>query len=161
MSMLARTVALLLALPAHDVIASQEAPPRVEERRRDVSGDRGGLLACYDDCRAQELDEADALTCRKNCEMAFKVTPTAAYQAFDDAASCMYRCREGRRCVRACGRAARRVDRTIEEAALRELATCVADCQAERRLDASDRWTCVRNCAQATRDTPATPRSRR
>lgn len=151
MSMLARTVALLLAVSGCDMIHQQNAPPRVEEARRDVSGDRGGLLACYDDCRAQQLDEADGLTCRKNCEAAFKVAPTAANQTFDAAAACMHRCGESRRCVKACGRAARRAEPTVGDESLRRLAACVDGCQADRQLDAGDRWTCVRNCAQTAR----------
>lgn len=153
MSIHARTVVLLLAVAGCDMI-HQNAPPRVEETHHNASGDRAGLLACYDDCKRQDLDDGDAATCRNNCEAAYAVTATAADRAFDRAAQCIHECHDSRKCVKACKRAARRADATVTAAALERLGVCIDGCETDATLDAGDRWTCVRNCAMTTREAP-------
>jgi hypothetical protein len=154
MSILARTAVVLLAMVGCDMI-HHNAPPKLEESKHNASGDRGGLLACYDDCRRQELDATDAASCRGNCEMAFKVTPTAADRAFDAAARCMHECGDSRACHKRCKRRARAADKTLTAEALARLEECVDGCDIERKLDDGDRWTCVLNCSQTAREQPA------
>ncbi|WAS93157.1 hypothetical protein [Nannocystis punicea] len=152
MSILARSAAVLLALAACDMVhAKDKSPPKLEESKHNASGDRGGLSACYDDCTRQRLEPGDAVTCRRNCDMAFKVTPTATDVAFDTAASCMHECGDSRQCVKRCKRRARAADEAVTGEALDRLSVCVDVCHADRKLDAGDRWTCVRNCAQTAK----------
>lgn len=149
MSILARTAAVVLALAACDMVHA-EGPPKLEESKHNASGDRGGLLACYDDCKRQKLEPTDEASCRGNCEMAFKVTPTAADPVFDAAAKCLHECGDSRSCARRCKRRARAADKTLTTEALRRLEDCVDACDTAEK-NTGDRWTCVRNCAQTTR----------
>lgn len=149
MSILARNVVVLLALAACDMIHAK-GPPKLEESKHNASGDRSGLLACYDDCTRQQLEPTDEATCRANCEMAFKVTPTAADPVFDAAAKCLHECGDSRPCAKRCKRRARTADKALTAEALRRLEDCVGACDAEEH-DPGNRWTCVRNCAQTTR----------
>ncbi|WP_434422024.1 hypothetical protein [Nannocystis pusilla] len=152
MSILARSAAVLLALAACDMIhIHEESPPKLEESKHNASGDRGGLSACYDDCAAQGLDAGDTTSCRRNCETAFKVTPTAVDPAFDAAARCLHECGDSRRCGKRCKRRARAADPAVTDESLDRLSGCVDACHADRQLGDGDRWTCVRNCAQSAK----------
>ncbi|PCC70117.1 hypothetical protein SAMN02745121_03562 [Nannocystis exedens] len=150
MSIRARFAAVLFALAACDMV-HQDSPPKLEESKHNASGDRGGLSACYDDCARQELDAGDEVSCRRNCEMAFKVAPTAADAAFDAAARCMHRCGDSRACAKRCKRRARAADEAVTDESLDRLSVCVDGCHADRKLGDGDRWTCVRNCAQSAK----------
>ena len=156
MSIVARSTAVLLALTACDMVR-EHSPPKLEESKHNASGDRGGLSACYDDCTGQGLAPGDAITCRRNCDVAFKVTPTAVDAAFDGAARCLHECGDSRPCGKRCKRRARAADATLTPESLDRLSACVDVCHADKKLGAGDRWTCVRNCAQTARDAEPPP----
>lgn len=144
-------------------VAACDAPPpapRVEVHDANPSGDRKNLSACLDDCSAQRLDATDAATCRNNCEVAFKVTPTAGEPELDTAVKCLDACHQKSpgdgACVAACKQSAQPAEAKFPGVVDR-LGTCVDACHADRSLSADDRWTCLRNCSQTAKigDKPA------
>lgn len=157
MSIVARALVLVLFIPGCDIPQPQKAAPRVEEAKVEVSGDRGGLSACFDECKQQGLAATDTATCRNNCEMAFKVTPTAAEPAFDAAATCMSRCGDSKACVTGCKETALKADGALAAESLDRLGTCVDGCQTDKTVADTDRWTCVRNCAQTAKTPDRAP----
>ena len=156
MSILARVLVLVLLIPGCDIPKpTPKAAPRVEEAKTDASGDRTGLSTCLAACAEEGLSATDAATCRNNCGMAFKVAPTAAEPAFDSAAECIGRCGDSA-CVSGCKEAALKADGALASEQLDRLETCVGGCKADKALAETDRWTCVRNCAQTSK-TPDAP----
>lgn len=149
--------ALLLA-------AACDAPPpapRVEVHNANPSGDRKSLSGCLDECSAQPLSATDAATCRNNCEVAFKVTPTAADEpALAAATKCLDQCHRqspgDAACVDECKQSAKAVEAELP-GALDRLGTCVDACHADKTLADTDRWTCLNNCSQTAKvaDKPA------
>lgn len=154
MSNIARSIVLLLLLvPGCDTMVN--APPKIEETRVNASGDRGGLAACLHDCSSQTLSATDAATCRNNCEMAFKVAPTAGEPALDKAAGCLHKCHAGDGDAAACAKSCKRTAEKAGVAAdvLDRLGQCVSGCEKEKGSE-TDRWTCVRNCAASAKVAP-------
>ncbi|HEY8377362.1 MAG TPA: hypothetical protein VIK91_12790 [Nannocystis sp.] len=154
MSIIVRSIVLLFVLvPGCDTMPG--APPKIEETRVNASGDRSGLAACLHECKEQELSPTDAATCRNNCQMAFKVTPTASEPGLDQAASCLYRCETGENDAAGCAKRCRRTAAEAGVAAdvLDRLGQCVGGC-AKENGPTTDRWTCVRNCAQSAKVAP-------
>lgn len=147
---------LLLAVACDPAPASAPAPAaKVEEHNPNPSGDRKGLSSCLDDCRAQKLSATDEATCRNNCEVAFKVTPTAAGEpALEAAVSCFDRCRatsaDDPACVDACKQAGQPAEDKFP-GVLDRIGACVDACHADKSLAPTDRATCLRNCSQTAR----------
>ncbi|WP_267687571.1 hypothetical protein [Nannocystis sp. SCPEA4] len=144
-------------------VAGCDAPPpapRVEVHDANPSGDRKGLSACLDDCSAQRLGATDAATCRNNCEVAFKVKPTAGEPALAAAVKCLDACKQtspgDAACVDACKQSAQPAEAQFPGVVDR-LGVCVDACHADRGLSSDDRWTCLHNCSQTARlaDKPA------
>lgn len=146
------------------LVAGCDAPPpapRVEVHNANPSGDRKGLSGCLDECSGQKLSATDAATCRNNCEVTFRVAPTAAGEpALDAATKCLDRCHKQSpgdgACIDDCKQLARTVE-TESPGTTDRLGACVEACHADRTLADTDRWTCLNNCSQTAKiaDKPA------
>lgn len=129
--------------------------PRLETSQTNASGDRKGLSECLSDCSAQEQSATDKATCRNNCQVAFKVTPTAGEPLLDAAVACMDRCHaapagEVAACVDACKQPAQPAEAQFP-GVLERLAPCVDACHADNPRSPDDRATCLRNCSQTAK----------
>ncbi|MCY0989808.1 hypothetical protein OV203_21905 [Nannocystis sp. ILAH1] len=126
--------------------------PRVEERVKNASGDRVGLARCLSECSAGELSATDRHTCRNNCEITFKTTPTAGEPVLDLAIQCMDKCHAAKggasaACISDCKEQARPAE-ADSPGVLDRLEACVGECRADATLSGTDRWTCQRHCTQ-------------
>lgn len=125
---------------------------RLEEQRRDVSGDRHGLAACLGSCADGDSTPTDRATCRLNCETAFKVTPTAVIDdGFTQAMRCLQACRPAAADANTCREACRTAPGAPVGAPLERLEQCVDSCGADTTLSATDRATCDLICTQEAR----------
>jgi hypothetical protein len=142
----------IAVLAACDPAALQKesAPTKLEEARKDVSGDRTSLAACLQSCSEGDATATDRATCRLNCETAFKVTPTAVV---DDGVTAATRCLQGCRgkdgdgCRAGCRGGAG----APTGAAIERLEQCVDACGADKTLSEDNRATCDLTCAQEAR----------
>jgi hypothetical protein len=155
MSVVVRSVLVLLFSSPAGCDPTAPPAPRVEERVENASGDRVGLARCLSECSAEKLSATDQHTCRNNCEVAFKTSPTADEPVLDLAVRCMDKCHAAKggasaACVGGCKEQARRAE-ADSPGVLDRLEACVGECRADATLSDTDRWSCQRNCTQTAR----------
>lgn len=120
------------------------------------------MSACLESCEHERASSTDRETCRLNCEHSYGVKPAppgpgvVSADPIGDAAVCMGGCyaRSGGvtdGCVRTCKETAAAADNPPSSHALDHLTGCVAACENDRSLKATDRATCELNCAQVAR----------